>query len=100
METVRGKAGSRKNHPRVTGRAVQGGHGDAKAHGALIQQRLQQTGLADGLEPLAEMEGGPGRKASWVASVRPFALVWSVDSGESGHADGGRNAGANSVQPS
>ena len=83
----------------MTGRAVHGGHRDAKAHGALIRQRPQQTGLTDGLEPLAEIEGGPGRKASWVASARPFALVWSVDSGESGEADGGRNTGANSTQP-
>lgn len=83
----------------MTGRAVHGGRGDAKAHGAPIRQRLRWTGLADGLEPLTEMEGGPERKASWVASVGPFALVWSVDRGESGDADGDRNSGTNSTQP-
>ena len=58
----------------MTGRAIQGGHGDAKAHRAPIRQRLWWMGLADGLEPLTEMEGGPERKASWVASAGPFAL--------------------------
>ena len=99
METVRGKAGSRKKHPRGDWQGHPRGPWGCKGAQASIRQRLRRTGLARGLEPLTEMEGGLGRKASWVASGGLFALLWSVDSGESRDTHGDRNAGANITQP-